>query len=144
MWETGAWREEVEILKVKVFCILLWLWFISMLSENHSRKHQALKFCQPPILRLWTACLEDAMKVLYSDTQWDLVKCQIRRLSDCECLLAYFNVVTAPHKLVELERMPLYIGIGLQRFHVPCFSEVWQPVNAEVVQCERQTSNCDD
>ena len=42
------------------------------------------------------------------------------RLGGCritECLLAYFNMVTAPHKMVGLERMPDYRGVGLQRVH---------------------------
>jgi hypothetical protein len=41
-----------------------------------------------------------------------LVGCQITK-----CLLPYFNVVTVPHEMVGLERMPDYRGVGLERFH---------------------------
>ena len=34
-----------------------------------------------------------------------------------EGLLPYFNMVTVPHKMVELERMSDYRGVGLERFH---------------------------
>ena len=37
-----------------------------------------------------------------------------------ECLLPYISMVTAPHKMVGLERMSDYRGVGLQRFH--CYS----------------------
>ena len=38
--------------------------------------------------------------------------CQIMK-----CLLPYFNMVTAPHQTVGLERMSDYRGVGLERFH---------------------------
>ena len=33
-----------------------------------------------------------------------------------ECLLPYFNIVTIPYKMVGLERMSDYVGVGLERF----------------------------
>ena len=33
-----------------------------------------------------------------------------------ECLLPYFNMVTAPRETVGLERMSHYRGVGLERF----------------------------
>ena len=42
------------------------------------------------------------------------------RLGGCqitECLLPYFNMVTALHEMVGLERMLDYRGVGLERFH---------------------------
>ena len=41
-------------------------------------------------------------------------------LGDCrimECLLPYISMVYVPHKMVGLERMVDYRGVGLERFH---------------------------
>ena len=34
-----------------------------------------------------------------------------------ECLLPYISKVDVPHKMVGLERMSDYRGVGLERFH---------------------------
>ena len=34
-----------------------------------------------------------------------------------ECLLPYISMVDVPHKMVGLERMLDYRGVGLERFH---------------------------
>ena len=42
------------------------------------------------------------------------------RLGGCrimECLLPYISMVDVPHKMVGLERMLDYRGVGLERFH---------------------------
>ena len=46
-----------------------------------------------------------AVKPLKSNTQWCLKIMLEKRLSDYRVTLAYFNMVTLPHKMVGLERM---------------------------------------
>ena len=72
--------------------------------------------------------LEEAL--LCVDYFWHYSKTSIiqhsvdnKMVSDCrgcqitEWLIAYFSMATVPHKMVGLERMSDYRGVGIQRFH---------------------------
>ena len=41
-----------------------------------------------------------------------------------ECLLPYLCMVTVPHIMVGLERVLDYRGVGLERFHCTCITQV--------------------
>ena len=41
-----------------------------------------------------------------------------------ECLLPYLCILTVPHIMVRLERMLVYRGVGLERFHCIIFFDV--------------------
>ena len=58
------------------------------------------------------------MKPLKPDTQRDFKKCWVGRLLDYRVTLSILCMVTVPHKMVGLERMSDYRGVGLERCRI--------------------------
>ena len=63
-----------------------------------------------------------------------------------ECLLPYISMVDVPHKMVGLERMLDYRGVGLDRFHynynIILLSKVYVEASSEHLPLAIQFNLC--